>query len=118
MPHRTIWHAIPILPYASTRLSKAFYERIGFVIMHRDPNYVMLRQDDGELHLARAGHFWTGTPGSCYFRCPDVDHYFARLQLRSEEIVSAPEDRSWRMREFHLRDPFGNVLRFGQPNTE
>ena len=119
MPHRILWHSVPILPFASTRLTCAFYKTLGFELTHREANYLMFRKDQVEVHCARKGKFFVGdVPGSCYFRSPDVDRLFESLDVEPESIISPPEDRSWHMREFHLRDPFGNVLRFGQPTTE
>ena len=118
MPHRIIWSSVPILPFARTKASIDFYEKIGLELVHREKAYLMFRKDEVELHLAREGHYDIGSRSTCYFRCPDVDRYFAQLDVAAEVVISPPQDRPWRMREFHLRDPFGNVLRFGQPATE
>ncbi len=118
MPHRIIWNSVPILPFARAKASVAFYEMLGFELVHREKAYLMFRKDQVELHLAREGQYDIGSRSTCYFRCPDVDRYFNNLKLAPELVLSAPQDRSWGMREFHLRDPFGNVLRFGQPATE
>jgi catechol 2,3-dioxygenase-like lactoylglutathione lyase family enzyme len=118
MPHRSLWHSIPILPFSSTKATCAFYQRLGFETVHREANYLMFRKDEVEVHCARKGHFFVNEPASCYLRTPDVDRLYAGLNLDPHSVLSPPADRSWHMREFHLRDPFGNVLRFGQPTTD
>lgn len=118
MPHRSIWHSVPILPFEDVAVSRAFYEQLGFESTYEEADYVMLRKDTVELHLSRSGCYGVQGPASCYFRTPDVDRLYALLSLDATCIESPPEDRPWRMREFHLRDPFGNILRFGQPVTE
>jgi catechol 2,3-dioxygenase-like lactoylglutathione lyase family enzyme len=118
MPHRTIWHSVPILPFDSSKDSLAFYARLGFELSHQSAHYLMLRKDGVELHLARKGHHFVGDATSCYFHSPDVDRLFGGLDVDPDWIISSPKDTPWRMREFHLRDPFGNILRFGQPSTE
>lgn len=118
MPHRTIWHSVPVLPFDSRKDTLAFYKQLAFEPTYLGPHYLMLRNEAVELHLARKGHHFVGDATTCYFRSPDVDRLFAGLVIDPAWIISPPEDRAWRMREFHLRDPFGNVLRFGQPSTE
>jgi uncharacterized glyoxalase superfamily protein PhnB len=118
MPHRPIWHSIPVLPFDKRDPTLEFYGRLGFDIGHEDSIYLMLRKDQVEVHLALLGHHFVRGPTTCYFRTPDVDLLFERLEMPEEAIIAMPQDMPWRMREFHLRDPFGNVLRFGQPSTE
>jgi hypothetical protein len=102
----------------SQKESLAFYARLGFELTFHGHDYLMLRKDAVELHLARERHHFVGGATTCYFRSPDVDRLFAGLAMDEDCVISPPQDRAWRMREFHLRDPFGNVLRFGQPSTD
>jgi uncharacterized glyoxalase superfamily protein PhnB len=60
-----------------------------------------------------------------YFYVEDVDALFRRLQAAGlntpgrpdSPVEDGPVDQTWGMREFYVRDPDGNVLRFGSPSA-
>ena len=43
----------------------------------------------------------------------NVDEYHSFILERGAEILSVPEDKPWFMREMIVRDPDGNIIRFG-----
>jgi uncharacterized glyoxalase superfamily protein PhnB len=47
----------------------------------------------------------------------DVDALFDRLSAAGAEIQSEPVDQHYGVRDFGVRDPSGNQLRFNQPLT-
>ena len=47
----------------------------------------------------------------------DVDALFDRLSTAGAEIQSEPVDQAYGVRDFGVRDPSGNQLRFNQPLT-
>ena len=51
--------------------------------------------------------------GSLYFRTDDVDALWFSL-LGRVDVVYAPEDFAYGMREFAIRDDSGYILQFGQ----
>jgi len=57
---------------------------------------------------------------SVYFVVEDVDELHAFHRDRGVDIVDAPEDKPWGLRQYRIRDPFGHALFFGQhlPATE
>jgi catechol 2,3-dioxygenase-like lactoylglutathione lyase family enzyme len=73
----------------------------------------------GCVTLGRAEIFFCqgaqGTPGTwlCVFLA-DVDSYHDRIKKLGAEILFGPKDEPWGMREMHVRDPNGHVIRFGQ----
>ncbi len=118
--------AIPILPALDLDQSIAFYERLGFQLAGRAPapeDYALLRRDDMELHLYGAPEL---DPATCYAACylrvtdaPKLHAEFAVLGLPEAGIprLSALEAKSWGMREFHVVDPSGVLLRVGDFGT-
>jgi predicted enzyme related to lactoylglutathione lyase len=44
---------------------------------------------------------------------PDVDKLHAELSLRGARILLPPTDMPWHIREMHVADADGNVIRFG-----
>ena len=60
--------------------------------------------------------------GGCYLRVGDVDGFhkaFAHLKLPAAGIprLSPVRDEAWGMREFHLVDPSGTLVRVGMAIT-
>lgn len=114
--------AIPTLPARDIDQSIAFYRQCGFTLVGRAPapdDYAMLRRGDIEIHLFGAPELDPATCyGGCYVRVTDADALhaeFAKLGFPTEGIprVGPPADQPWGMREFHVVDPSGNLLRIG-----
>jgi uncharacterized glyoxalase superfamily protein PhnB len=82
-----------------------------FCIPQRDGVQVMLNQvDAGDLFRPNAdfdGRF------DAYFYVDDVDALHAEFQAGGADIVCAPEDMPYQMREFQVRDSDGHLLAFG-----
>jgi catechol 2,3-dioxygenase-like lactoylglutathione lyase family enzyme len=118
--------AIPILPALDLDQSIAFYERLGFRLAGRAPapeDYALMRRDDLELHFYGAPEL---DPATCYAACylrvndaPRLHAEFSALGLPGTGIpsLSPLETKSWGMREFHVVDPSGVLLRVGDFNT-
>lgn len=129
----------PVLMARDVAASLRFYTRLGFTTSFRDdpaaPRYAAIRRGRVELHLqwADPGQ-WAhqGDRPSYRFLAPDVDALHAEF-LADGGLVpgvgsgawTMPADTPWGTREFHIRDPAGNVLQFycplakvGEPDTE
>lgn len=79
------------------------------------PSHAAVTLDGHEIHLSASAP----SPGGSwlYFAIDDVDAFHEKL-VASEagvEIVHAPEDQAWQMREMPIRDLVGNDLNFGSP---
>lgn len=102
-----------------------FYQALRFALAFQDdsrqPRYACVRRDDVELHLqwADEGQWALGLDRPAYrFVVDDVDALYAELAAAVDPAVfgigpwKAPADTPWGTREFHMRDPGGNVLQF------
>lgn len=114
----------PALPARDFAGTVEFWVRLGFsTVFRRDaPDaYAVLRRDELELHLF-------GHPGlepgrnhaGCYLRLEDADTLYREWQALELPRTGIPRlgpigDMPWDMREFHLVDPSGNLLRVGHP---
>jgi catechol 2,3-dioxygenase-like lactoylglutathione lyase family enzyme len=114
--------AIPTLPMSELRETQSFYERLGFhtAYWQMDPDqYLILRRDELEVHFF-------GLPGldpmenfaGCYLRVGDVEGINDEFRESGLEGLAYVEEKPWGMREFHLTDPNGNLLRVGQPTYQ
>ncbi len=115
---------IPTLPARDLQATIDFYAVLGFQPVFQIPEpegYVILRREDGlELHFFS----WSGLdPASnyagCYIRVSDVDAIYrafaaARLAARGIPSLGGIEAKFWKMREFRLVDPDGNLIRVGE----
>ena len=116
----------PVLMARDVTASVAFYSQLGFAVAFQDdaatPHYAGIRRGPVELHLQWAGpDQWahSGDRPAYRFPTPDVDGLFAELVeagVFSSRLGSGPyaepANTPWGTREFHVRDPGGNVLQF------
>jgi len=100
--------------------SVRFYEKLGFVLAGQDdpiyPKYARIRQDDIELHLQWHDAKEWGYPNdrpSYRFLVSDVDAIYEQFRENGALVdATTVNETPWGTREFHLRDPDGNVLQF------
>jgi uncharacterized glyoxalase superfamily protein PhnB len=115
--------AIPILRIFSVDKAKEFYlDFLGFTIdwEHRFgddfPLYAQISRSGVTLHLSE--HHGDATPGSTVFIwMRGITEYHRELTEKNYRY-SRPgvEDAPWDARVMEVSDPFGNKLRFSEPN--
>lgn len=118
MPHRLIWSTVPVMAFEDAEATCDFYARLGFSLVYMSQDYLAMQCDGIEMHFARSGTRSVGGPSTCYIRTPDVDRLQAEFVGKLLHDLPEAQEMPWRMRELHLHDPFGNLLRFGQPSTD
>lgn len=52
--------------------------------------------------------------GHIYIFCDEVDQYFRDVTDKGAVILTPPDDRSYGIRDFTVKDPDGNILAFGK----
>ena len=119
-------YAVPILPSRDLRDTLAFYERLGFENRGAPPeewDYLIIGRGGIELHFYAAPDTDPlTTAASCYLRVADADAVHDEWQTigvptdpATGSRLVAPIDTDYRMREFALVDPSGNLIRVGSP---
>lgn len=104
---------IPILASLDLAETLAFYsEHLGFT-GERWGDYAILRRDAMEIHFWLAPDRIHPEHTSCYIRGGQVAALHAEFSARAVPGLSPFEVKPWDMKEFHLIDPHGNLLRFG-----
>ncbi|HYG23069.1 MAG TPA: VOC family protein [Verrucomicrobiae bacterium] len=113
--------AIPILPSRCLADTLVFYRRLGFEgEIHPFGDYAILTRGTVELHFFTHRDLDpTESSSMCYIRVSEVEgiyRAFALEQLPAKGIprIDSLADKPWRMREFAIVDPDGNLLRIGQ----
>lgn len=112
-----------IFPCADMDRTVAFYESLGFEVQGRWDDfggYLIFVKDMIELHFAHdPNHVAERSDHAAYIRTDDVDGWSREIEalgIPAEGIprFGAAQDRDWGMRELHLIDPDGHLLRVGQ----
>jgi len=112
-----------ILPSSDLQRTEDFYKKIGFEVQGKWGDfggYLILQKDAAELHFAHdPNHIAETSDHAAYFRTDDVDSWSNDIAGMDFPKVGFPrfgpaQDREWGMREMHLLDPDGHLLRVGQ----
>ncbi|MCA9104126.1 MAG: VOC family protein [Planctomycetales bacterium] len=110
----------PVLMVRDVSRAIEFYGRLGFTLGFsddpREPRYAGLRRDRVELHVqSHEETQWVEGLDRPSYRLVVTDvallHAELREQVPARDITDVLET-AWGTREFHLRDPDGNVLQF------
>jgi catechol 2,3-dioxygenase-like lactoylglutathione lyase family enzyme len=100
-----------------TKSIEHYRDALGFSVtfQHGNPTfYACLCRDEVALHLL-AAHETKRLPGNggiCVF-VKDVDRVHADLTSRGANVIKAPQNYDYGMRDFDVVDPDGNHLTFG-----
>ena len=115
----------PIVPVRDVALTAAFYKDVlGFEIRTQmeDGSFALVARDQAGVSLVRAGDAAalsaTRNNISAYVWVKDVDALWAELapalSALEEGRVRAPFTQPYQMREFHVKDPDGFLIFFGE----
>ena len=109
-----------VLAVHDARRSADFYVRmLGFVVVTEPPGWVFVKKDECMIMLGECPDDLPPSELGChnyfaYLRVNDADHYYNDLKAKGAEILSAIEDKPWKMREFALRTVDGHRIMIGQ----
>lgn len=113
---------IPVLKVSDMEKALAFYtEVLGFTEPWSwgDPvqygGVQAAAGEDAAIHLSvePEGH----PKGEAYILVKEVDALYERVKGAGAELVHELDDQPYGMRDFMVRDPFGNCLSFGQDSA-
>jgi catechol 2,3-dioxygenase-like lactoylglutathione lyase family enzyme len=115
-----ITQACPLFPAADVgRAAEWYRDKLGFeiVVLYPDHGYAIVRRDDIEIHFWPCDDPAIAKSTSAYFRLDDIEGVHGSMAKAMEGgKISGVADRAWRMREFYVWDPDGNLLKFGVPS--
>lgn len=115
--------AVPILRIFSVEKAKEFYvDFLGFAIDWEQrygddfPLYAQVSRSEVTLHLSE--HHGDASPGSTVFiTMQGIADYHRELSAKNYRYNKPGiQDAPWDARMMELSDPFGNRLRFSEPN--
>jgi catechol 2,3-dioxygenase-like lactoylglutathione lyase family enzyme len=105
----------PILYVKNFAESRDYYvEKLLFRVAWEwddPPTFGCIKLGKVEIFLSQGGQ---GKPGTwLYIFLDDVDSYRDRIKRLGAEVIYGPKNEPWGMREIHVRDPNGHVIRLG-----
>lgn len=107
--------------------SRRFYEELlgQEVLMDHGPNvgfvggFAIWQADHADQMIFRRPSSERGQlgRGNCelYFEADDLDAVWARLSEAGVQVVHPLREQPWGQRVFHLYDPDGHIVEFGEP---
>jgi hypothetical protein len=131
----------PIFPVRDLEVAMVFYAKLGFSVRRYDAGYGYAEREGLRLHLRASPELEPFSPSSeVYVDTAEVDALHEEWRTRGllpvrasiDEALgsevrrrreagepvglmsAAVEDKPWRVREFSIRDPDDNQLRFGR----
>lgn len=115
-------NVVPILPVRAMARSVAFYGSLGFLVERYEEGdeYAFANRDEVQLHLRLAPDLVDGqNPSGVYFYLAQGTAASLEAEFRAAgvPILSTLGVREWKMNEFMVSDPDGNLLRFGERAT-
>jgi len=105
----------PNFPVADLAQAVDFYRRtLGLEVRVEAPEYGLAILGTGAVELALLGGSPAG-PASAYLLVEEVGPVFARCEADPDAEITAPlTTEPWGLRDFGMRDPWGNALGIGQ----
>lgn len=104
----------PVINVASLAASQAYYrDRLGFKVDwdHGDPpTFGSVSRGDFVLFMCERCEMPAGAWSMTFMT--SVDKYYDELKQRDAIIRTPPSDMPWGLREMHVADIDGNVIRF------
>ncbi|NII28515.1 hypothetical protein HB364_25755 [Pseudoflavitalea sp. X16] len=105
---------MPSMPLNDVPAGIAWYRDVlGFSINYAQHDLGVMDRDSVRLLLVLRTPQHTGI-ASCYTYIRDADALYAELLTKGAAIPAPPVSQPWGLREFHVTDPEGNILTFGQ----
>jgi catechol 2,3-dioxygenase-like lactoylglutathione lyase family enzyme len=113
-----------VLAVHDARRSADFYVRmLGFRIVAEPDGWVFVAKDNCTIMLGECPDDLPAGELGChsyfaYLRVADADAYYNDLQAKGADVLSAIEDKPWKMREFGLRTIDGHRIMIGHSLPE
>jgi uncharacterized glyoxalase superfamily protein PhnB len=101
----------PELPVAHLEAALEWYrDRLGFEPRLRMEDYAIVSRDGVDLHLFEAKS--AAGAVSLHIFALDIDALAGEAEANGAQLDQPVEQKPWGTREFRMRDPFGNLLKF------
>lgn len=96
-----------------------FYGQLGFQTTYQDEHFAIVERDGVDLHLNCHADAPKGKHSVCWIAVTNIDTLYQQY-LPTNAVQSPLEAKPWGLKEFFIRDPFGNLILFAEriPETD
>jgi catechol 2,3-dioxygenase-like lactoylglutathione lyase family enzyme len=108
--------AIPVIPVPDVPAAIVFYrDQLGFTPLYEEAKYVVMARSPVEVHLDGYAE-WPRPATTFRINLRGVDALYGELEPKGIIDPDEPlETKPHGMRQFSLRDPWGNRITFAEP---
>ncbi len=91
----------------------AFYGQLGFQTTYHDEDFAIVERDKVDLHLNYYSDAPKGNHSVCWIAVTNSDALYQQY-LPTNAIRTPLKAQPWGLKEFTVRDPFGNLIIFAE----
>lgn len=102
----------PELPVPNVREAQEYYrDTLGFEIAwyNKEGRIGAVSHGDCAIFFRECAETH---PGTFWVFCEDVEEAHFELTRRDADVLEPPENKPWGLRQFTVRDPYGNQFHF------
>ena len=119
MPTASFKSVTPVFTVEDLPAALDFFQRVlGFSVAWTwgtPPDRASVCRDQVEITLSKRGLIDSHGPSRVFIQVSEIDDYYAAIKKSGTPIEVPLDDREYGIRDFHLIDPSGNQISFGQP---
>jgi hypothetical protein len=94
-----------------------FYRQLGFQTTYQDETFAIVERDGVDLHLNYFSDAPRGKYSVYWIAVTNIDVLYQQY-LPTNAVQSPFEAKPWGLKEFFVRDPFGNLIIFAERIAE
>ena len=91
----------------------AFYGQLGFQTTYHEEQFAIIERDGVDLHLNCSPDSPKGKRSVCWISVTNSEVLYQQY-LPTNAVQSPLEAKPWGLKEFFIRDPFGNLILFAE----
>jgi uncharacterized glyoxalase superfamily protein PhnB len=111
--HPTFLAVAPRFVVRDLEQALAFYRQLGFQTTYQDEAFAIVERDGVDLHLNYFSDAPKGKYSVCWIAVTNIDTLYQQY-LPTNAVQSPLEAKPWGLKEFFVRDPFGNLILFAE----
>jgi catechol 2,3-dioxygenase-like lactoylglutathione lyase family enzyme len=97
------------------QLALTFYEKLGFRTTYNEGGFAIIGRDGVDLHM---NHYPDDQPSHSvwWIEVTNIEGLYQQClqHLPARDVCSKVEAKPWGFKEFHIRDPFRNLILFDE----
>lgn len=108
----TVLSVAPRFVVSDLEQALAFYGQLGFATTYQDEHFAIVERDEVDLHL----NYYSDAPKGhavCWIAVTNSEVLYQQY-LPTNAVQSPLEAKPWGLKEFFVRDPFGNLIPFAE----